>query len=223
MPKETTRRKLGELIKQKVLIKTKKKITWHPTDAYKKIYNEIVTNEIKQLAKLTKYITDKTNLNFSIDEIEKEYKQKFSFYWFHYLNLQLEWMKLWKTQTKDLEIAMLYMQIAAYLSSRAEEVITHEELFATPDIIERPRVKNLNVSLSATSLSDITGMPRATCIRKLNQMVAKNMITQDHNSKRYYIIQESLKKIISKNVVEKMQSLFSEFYLIVIKALNAKI
>ena len=124
IPKETTRRKIEELLKQKVLSKKKNKIIWQPTDEYKKKYNEIVTNEIKQLAKLTKYITDKVNANFSIDEIEKEYKKKFSFYWFHYLNLQLKWMKLWKTQTQDLEITMLYLQIATYLSSRVEEVIT---------------------------------------------------------------------------------------------------
>ena len=220
IPKETARRKLGELIKQKVLSKKKNKIIWLPTDEYQKDYNIVVADEIRQLAKLTHFITSMTNLSFSIDEIENEYKKKFSFYWFHYLDLQLKWMKLWKAQTKDLEVAMLYMQIGAYLSSRVNEIVTHDELFSNPDIIKRPNSKNMNVSLSATSLSDITGIPRATCIRKLNQMVGRKILTQDEKTKRYYINPESLnKKVVSKELVENMQGLFSEFYLIVIKAL----
>ena len=220
LPKETARRKLAELIKQKVFFKTKKNIIWKPTDEYKKSYNEIINNEIRQLAKLTKYITDKVNLNFSIDEIQIEYKKKFSFYWFHYLNLQLNWMKVWKVKMYDLEVVMIYMQIATYLSSRVEEVVTHEEVFSKPTIINRPMEKNLNISLSATSLSDITSIPRATCIRKLNQKKKKKILTQDGKSKRYYINSESLnKKAVSKELVENMQGLFSEFFLIAIKAL----
>ena len=223
IPKETARRKLGELIKQKVLSKKKNKIIWLPTDEYQKNYNIAVADEIRQLAKLTHFITGLTNLSFSIDEIENEYKKKFSFYWFHYLDLQLKWMKLWKAQTKDLEVAMLYMQIGAYLSSRVNETVTHDELFTNPDVIKRPSLKNLNVSLSATSLSDITGIPRATCIRKLNQMVNNKMLTQDKVSKRYLIISESFnKKLVSKELVEKMQGLFSKFYFIIIKALCSK-
>ena len=223
LPKETTRRKLAELTKKKVFHKTKKKITWHPTDEHKKSYFQIVGKEIRQLAKLTKYVSDKTNFIFSIDEIEKEYKKKFSFYWFHYLNLQLQWLKVWKAQLGDLEFAMIYMQIATYLSSRVVDVVSHEEVFSKPDIINRPMKKKINVSLSATSLSDITGIPRATCIRKLNIMVRRKMVIQDEKSKRYYIDPESLnKRVVSKEVVEKLQGLFSEFFFIITKALSSK-
>ena len=223
LPKETARRKLAELIKKKILVKTKKNIIWKPSDEYKKSYNEVVNREIRQLAKITKYVTDKIGLDFSVEDIDQEYKKKFSFYWFHYLDLQLKWMKLWKTQMQDLEITMIYMHIATYLASRVSDVVSHEEVFSTPDIINRPMEKNLNVSLSATSLSEITGVPRATCIRKLNQMVGQKILTQDGKTKRYYINPQSLnKKLVSKEVVENMQGLFSQFYFITIKALISK-
>ena len=223
LPKETARRKLAELIKKKILVKTKKNIIWKPTDEYKKSYNEVLNREIRQLAKITKYVTDKIGLDFSVEDIDQEYKKKFSFYWFHYLDLQLKWMKLWKTQMQDLEITMIYMHIATYLASRVSDVVSHEEVFSTPDIINRPMEKNLNVSLSATSLSEITGVPRATCIRKLNLMAIRKMVTKDKNSKRYYINPQSLnKKLVSKEVVENMQGLFSQFYFITIKALISK-
>ena len=223
LPKETARRKLAELIKKKIFIKTKKHIIWLPGDEYQISYNQIVEKEIRHLAKLTKYVLNKTDLDIPIDEIVQEIKKKFSFYWFHYLNLQLKWMNLWKVQLNDLEIAMIYMHIASYLSSRVEEVVSHEEVFSEPSIINRPIKKNLNVSLSATSLSDITGIPRATCIRKLNLMASRKIVTQDTISKRYFINSDSLnKKIVSKELVEKLQGLFSEFYLIIIKALISK-
>jgi len=223
LPKETARRKLMELIKQKVFSKTKKNILWLPTDEYKKTYNATIFNEIKQLAKLTKYITDKIDLNFSAEEITNEYKKKFSFYWFHYLDLQLKWMKLWKHQIKDLEMVMIFMELVNLLSSKVSRPVSHEELFTKPELINEPKEKNLNVSISATSLSDITGIPRATCIRKLNQMASKKMVIQDENSKRYYIIPEALQKnMVSKELTEKVSGLFSKFYFVTIKALIAK-
>jgi hypothetical protein len=223
LPKETARRKLAELIKKKILVKTKKNIIWKPSDEYKKSYNEVVNREIRQLAKITKYVTGKIGLDISIDDIDKEYKKKFSFYWFHYLDLQLKWMNLWKAQMQDLEITLIYMHIATYLASRVSDVVSHEEVFSTPDIINRPMEKNLNVSLSATSLSEITGVPRATCIRKLNLMAIRKMVTKDKNSKRYYINPQSLnKKMVSKELVENLQGLFSQFYFITIKALISK-
>ena len=223
LPKETTRRKLAELTKQKVFTKIKKNIIWLPSNEYKKNYNEIINDEIKQLAKLTKYVTDKINLNFSTEEIISEYKKKFSFYWFHYLDLQLKWMRLWKLQVNDLEIVMIFMQIASLLSSRVSGGVSHTKLFSEPDIVLKPRAQNKNVSISATSLSDVTDIPRATCIRKLNQMVYLKMITQDQYSKRYYIVPEVFNKsLVSKDLTIKVTELFSNYFYIIIKALSTK-
>jgi hypothetical protein len=224
LPKETTRRKILELTKQKILVKKNRFTLWAPSEEYKKTYNDCAELEIKQLTKLTKYITDKINLNISSESILNKYKEKFSFYWFNYLNLQLRWMQLWKSQLHDLEIVLIFMQIASLLSSRVKEKISHNILFSEPNIINNPITQNLNVSVSATSLSDITGIPRATCIRKLNFMVAKKLLMQDGNSKRYYIIPEALtKNLVSKDLTEKVTGLFSEFYFISIKAMDSKI
>ncbi len=223
LPKETTRRKLVELTNQRVLHRIKRNIIWQPNEEYKKTYNIVLNDEIKQLAKLTKYITDKIGLNFSSEDIIAEYKKKFSFYWFHYLDLQLKWMKLWKSQMSDLEVVLIFMQIATLLTSRVDGIVSHKKLFSDPSIIKRPQQINLNVSVSATSLSDITGIPRATCIRKLNQMASRKMITQDENSKRYYIIPEVFNKdLVSKEITKKVTRLFSEFYFITIKALSSR-
>ena len=223
LPKETTRRKLSELDKQKILSKINKNIVWFPNDEYKKNYSEFVAHEIKSMAKLTKYVTDQVALNFSIKEIKEEYKKKFSFYWFHYLDTQLKWMKMWKKQFSDLEVALIFMQFSTLLSSKLTQnkSISHSKLFNQPDVINAPALEK--VSVSATSISDVTGIPRATCIRKLNLMTKQKILSQDKNNKRYYIIPEAFNKnLVSRELTDQATEIFSKFYFISIKALNSK-
>lgn len=222
LPKETTRRKLSELIKQKVLSKKNRSILWLPSHEYKQSYNQVVGEEIKQIAKLTKYVTDSINLNISREQIDIEYRKRFSFYWFHYLDLQTKWMRMWKSRMNDLELVLMFMQIATLLTSRVKEDVSHSKLFSKPEILST--LQEDSVSVSATSMSDVTGIPRATCIRKLNQMARLKLITQDKNSKRYFIVPEALNKnFVSKELTESAVELFSNFYFICIKALNSKI
>ena len=54
-------------------------------------------------------------------------------------------------------------------------------------------------------------------------MVHQKLVTQDKISKRYYIVPEALNKtLISKDIIREVTKLFSEFYFIIIKALNSK-
>lgn len=223
LPKETARRKLTELIKQKILTKKNRIISWMPSNDYKNDYNNFVSREIKNMAKLTNYVTNKIDLDFTVEQINEEYKKRFSFYWFHYLDSQIKWMKMWKKQFNDLEIALIFIQFSVLLSSKynEEKKITHSALYEKPNFVTNA---NLNrVSVSATSVSDITGIPRATCIRKLNTMVQEKILSQDKNNKRYFIIPEAFKGMISKKLTDEAAQIFSEFYFISIKALNTKI
>ena len=224
LPKETTRRKLSQLTKQKILSKKNKHILWSPSEEYKEDYNQFVYLEIKNMAKLTKFVTDKIDLNFSTEEIIEEYKKKFSFYWFHYLDLQLKWMNIWKLRFNDLEIPFIFFQFAVLLSSRLrkDKIISHNKLFGESNVVLKgPGTQN--VSVSATSISEVTGIPRATCIRKLNQMAEQKILIQDKNSKRFYIIPEALSKnLVSRELTEKATEIFSEFYSISINSLKTK-
>ena len=223
LPKETARRKLLELTKKKILNKKNNYISWHPSEEYKVRYNIFVAEEIKNMAKLTKYITNLMKMNFSKEDIENEYKNNFSFYWYHYLDLQIKWMSLWKLRFKDLDIPLIFLQFAILLTSKLDQGknISTSKLWSEPNIIKNQFHKG--VSVSATSISDITGIPRATCIRKLNIMVVKKMVLRDKNTKRYYLIPEALNKnLVSKDLVEKVSEIFSEFYFISLKALSTK-
>ena len=220
LPKETVRRKILQLVKQKVLSKKNDNIGWFPNERYKESYNLFVHKEIENLSLLLIFICKKINLNVSSDNIKKELKEKFNFYWFHYLNVQLEYLKLWKLQLKDLELVLIGLQITSIFASKAKEKsFSHKKIHNNPSVIKDFESASINANL----VSEVTGIPRATCIRKLERLVEIKMIAQDHISKRYYLIPTSTSKdFIAKQLTQKITETFSEFYFICIRAISSK-
>ena len=57
-------------------------------------------------------------------------------------------------------------------------------------------VSNKYPDISATSVSEVTGIPRATCIRKLESLSKAKFIKKDPLSKRYNLVNEEIIIII---------------------------
>lgn len=220
LPKETTRRKILQLTKQKILSRQNKNLGWLPNEQYKKSYNLFIQKEIEDVSRLVAFVCKKINLPFSREKILEEYKQKFSFYWFHYLSVQIEYLKSWRLQIKDLDLLLIVLQLESKSTSQIKkDIIFHEKLYQDPSVIKNSK----GSSISATSVSEVTGIPRATCIRKLETLVKLKMISQDKISKRYYLSPQSLSSnLISKQLTEKVTRKFSEFYFICLRALTTK-
>ena len=220
LPKETTRRKVLLLTKQKVLNKKNKNIGWLPTEQYKKNYNLIVEQEINNVCKLIKFICEKMNFSISREVLVKEIKKEFSFYWFHYLGAQLKYLKIWNTQLNDIELALIFMQLAHVFTTKTKEKnISHVYIHKDPS-----RFKEfISSSVSATSIAEVTKIPRATCVRKLETLVKLKLISQDQMSKRFYINPSSLAEdLIPRKLTQKVVVIFSDFFLICLRALSVK-
>ena len=221
LPKETTRRKILQLVKQKVLNKKNRNIEWQPNDEYKKSYNLAIDKEVDDLSRLINFICRKINLSISKETIKKELKEKFSFYWFHYLGVQLEYLRLWSKQLKDIELALISMQVVHLFTAKAKKKnLSFKDIFDNPSLIK----EYISASISPTSVAEVTGIPRATCVRKLQTLVKMKIILQDKTSKRYYIIPSAIgDDVFSQNLIEKITNLFSDFYFICIRAIIVKI
>lgn len=220
LPKETTRRKILELTKQQVLNKKNKNIGWLPTEQYKKNYNLIVEQEINNVCKLIKFICEKMNFSISREVLVKEIKKEFSFYWFHYLGAQLKYLKIWNTQLNDIELALIFMQLAHVFTTKTKEKnISHVYIHKDPS-----RFKEfISSSVSATSIAEVTKIPRATCVRKLETLVKLKLISQDQMSKRFYINPSSLAEdLIPRKLTQKVVVIFSDFFFICLRALSVK-
>ena len=221
LPKETARRKILQLIKQKVLNKKNKNIGWLPSEQHKKGYNLVFSQEIDGVCKLIHYICKKINFSISREEIAKEIKEKFSFYWLHYLGVQLEYIKEWNRKFKDPELILIFLQVVhLFISKVKEKNLSHKDLYDNSNLLK----EFISSSISTTSISEITSVPRATCVRKLDILVKSKIILQDKVSKRYYVIPEALtENAISQKSTEKIVKLFSEFFFICIRTISVKI
>ena len=112
LPKETTRRKIISLIKKKHLKKGERnKLFWEPDVPLKETYVKIIDEEINSLSKFIFEQAKLLSLSLPISKIEKEIKNNYSFYWYHYLNVQLEYIKFWQDKLKDLEMLLIGVQV----------------------------------------------------------------------------------------------------------------
>jgi len=221
LPKETARRKILQLTKQNVLNKKNKNIGWLPNEQYKQNYNLFISKEIDDACKLITFVCEKINFPISKLELAKELRDKFSFYWFHYLGTQLQYLRLWNKQFKDRELILIFLQIAHLFTSKAKKKnLSHKKLYDDPSL-----VKNfISASISATSISEVINVPRATCVRKLNFLTEMKIISKDKISKRYYIIPETFSdSSVSRKTTREVVKSFSNFFFICIKALSLKI
>ena len=220
LPKETARRKILQLIQQKVLSKKNKNTGWLPNEQYKESYNLIVQKEIEDLSSLLNYICKKVNISISEEKVENELKEKFNFYWFHFISTQLEYLKIWSAQIKDLELVLVGLQVTNIFALKPKDNnLSHEKIYNSSSVIKTFG----GASINATSVSEITGIPRATCIRKLRHLVKLKMIKQDTVSKRYYLSPVSVsKELISKQTAQKITKTFSKFYFICLRGITSK-
>jgi len=223
LPKETTRRKLISLIKKKHIKRVEKnKIFWEPVSEFKETYMEIIEEQISSLSKFIYEQGKYLNLNLSYSKIQKEIKTNYSFFWYHYLNFQLEYIKFWQHRLKDLELLLigLQAQIQTLNFLNRKTSVDFNSFFLN----KMPRGVNIkDANISATSISEITGIPRATCIRKLERFVKMKFLEKDKDTKRYYLLLGQLNSnpfIPATEGMRKTIHIFSSFSSIVLKGLS---
>ena len=156
--------------------------------------------------------------------VENEIRSQFSFYWYHYLSCQLEWLKWWQLKLKDNDLLLIALQATIptlHFIDKNLDSINIEDVFKT---IGQVNTENCsNCSISATSVSDVTGIPRATAIRKLDKLVSLGFLIREENSKRQYSVNQSsdsrTKNIMSKENVTFTINTFSEYISIILNSL----
>ncbi len=220
LPKETARRKIISLIRSKHLRKGEKnRLFWEPDSELKETYMNIINEEIISLSKFIFEQGKFLYLNLPISKIQKELKSNYSFYWYHYLNVQLEYIKFWHGKLKDLEMLLIGLQVIIqtlnYLKRKSSDFSS---------LLNQKNLKNLstkNANISATSVSDITGIPRATCIRKLDKFVKMKILFKDEKTKRYYLSfdQSTFNPMLQPEWMKHKISILSDFSSVVMRGL----
>ncbi len=218
LPKETTRRKIISLIKKKHLKKEEKnRLYWEPASEHKETYLKIIDEQVNSLSKFILEQAKLFNSTIPLSRIEKEIKKNYSFYWYHYLNVQLQYIRFWHKKLNDLEMLLIGLQsIIQTLNyfKKSENINSAQNVFLK-------NIDTKNANISATSVSEVTGIPRATCIRKLDKFVKMKVLEKDLNTKRYYLKlnQTTLNPMLEGEWLKQKISIVSDFSSVIMKAL----
>ena len=207
LPKETTRRKIIQLTKLKHLKKSNKNnLYWEPSSQAKDTYMQIIKEQIKSLSKFLFEQSKLLNIDVPFSKFYKEIEKNYCFYWYHYLTTQLDFMKYWQKKTKDLEILLIGLQ----------------SLIQSLNYFKQNNVSNKYPDISATSVSEVTGIPRATCIRKLERLSKAKFVKKDPLSKRYNLVNDENNNDFSNHPLTNVQGTagqFAEFSSIIYRAI----
>jgi len=203
IPKETVRRKINDFEKIGILRREGKSII---------LKNSLINSQrpIKSLDSLVNFIY-KNSLFLQVEEwfgdplTKKEIKffieKFFTVCWLRFFKLQLPFLVRHRDVFGDLETFQIWGLIAVNHQSKATKAVMQNIISEPSDAKYLYVVSKTEVlyGLNASSISDITKVPRATVIRKLRWLVNKNLIKKDKKLQYFMNNSGNLNKKISIN------------------------
>jgi len=193
IPKESARRKINELVKSGAINKTGKKIILDKSLFPFVRPDKSIIRVSRFLSNLSHILYDEKILTEGMDtnRILVFIQKNFSFIWKLYYEVQIPMLLNWKFFFKDIEIFHIWAAclVNQKLNSKKEANIKVNRV----KYIEKLFINEKN-GINAMSISDITGIPRATVIRKLNILIKKKYL-KINNKKHYTMAIEHRKKL----------------------------
>ena len=195
IPKESTRRKIIELESQGIIKKTKKK---YILDRSKFFF----TKPVKSIKRISRFLaivsemcqTEKVLLKkITSEELELIIKNNFSYIWKLYYELQIPMMITYKKVFNDLESFHIFGICIVNQHLHAKKLA--EDSMGRAEFVSKVIIADKIQGINAMSLSDISGIPRATVIRKLKILVKKGYLKID-DKKHYRLTGDFAKKLL---------------------------
>ena len=174
IPKESVRRKLQELEKKGIIKKTGKKI-FVDRSAFTTAKAEQTLKELSILiSKFNEILVEEkvTNIIFNTNEISETIKTNFSFCWYQFYKFLFIFTTRWRNNVTDLEtLAIGFVVLLNTIDNKS---------FKVKDLNRKKYFKlsqgSDDIGVNAMSLSDITGIPRPTVVRKLKYLIKNNFL-----------------------------------------------
>ena len=237
IPKETVRRKLKKLVDEKVVnFDNKNKIyNYNLTNQNEELYKKFIEDDINSLSRFLSHVIRNMGFELKIKNIENEIKSKFSFYYYHFYSCQLDWLRMWQTKLKDVDLVFIAIQALIPTLKYTDEIKAKNktkqnlEKDSLHTLIGKTNQKKYKINvnaINASSISEISGIPRATCIRKLQKLIKLGLLVKDTNSKGYFVNQnpnDRNKYITNKENISFTIDNFGNFLAIASQALSRNV
>ena len=213
IPKESARRKILELeevsairkIKNKIIIDRSKFYFTKPQNSIKRISRFLTT--LSDINKNEHFLSD----SITSDELELIIKDNFSYVWKLYYELQIPMMIRYKEVFGDIESFHIFGICVLNEHLHAKKVTEHD--MHRDEFLNSFFSSENSQGINAMSISDITGIPRATVIRKLKKLVKQKKLRID--IKKHYKLTMSFAKIlkpIQRNTLVKLANFSAKVY-----------
>ena len=207
IPKETARRKINELQSEEILSREGKKIilTRKAANHQKPQASlEALSSFLEKKSKILQgeeWFGDSVKKNEIITYIEKY----FTIVWLRFLKLQIPFLLRHRVNFGDLETWMIWGNVAIHHQKNLAKMQDQNIITDTDAIVNYvnyfAKVSDVKIiqGVNASSISDITSIPRATVIRKLKWLVKQDILKK--NKKLEFVMNNSgkLNKKIEQN------------------------
>ena len=219
MSKETARRKILEMEKNGLIIKNKKAVHMQ-----RQGYN--LQKPIQSIMQISKFMSILSKLlkknkvvnnEITTKDFETLIKKNFTQCWSYFLSFQIDYLTEFKKkffgdyETLSIWAMIVYNQNLFFNKKikKNNNSIVSEKYFKMLILLEE------SLGLNAMTISDLTGIPRPTVLRKLNKLIKTKWISKD--KKGLYKMMPNEKNYKDLNAtrlenVNKLSHMLSKFY-----------
>ena len=214
IPKESVRRKIIILEKLGVLKRSRKKIFIDRT-AYETVRPISALKNISYLTSISSKILKRENKIsnfFSSKEISDTIKNNFSFCWYEFYKFIFSYYFRWRRELGDLETLCIALIIISNASSNKDLIIQDIDIEKW-----RKRISYADkVGLNSMSISDISGIPRPTVVRKVNSLIKQGYARMDEKK----LISINIEKKVFSNTQRMQEQTVKDISVLIYKILN---
>ena len=204
IPKETIRRKVNELQDQHILRRDGKSILFSRTglSTQKPIDTvEMMSLFIEKKSKLLQG-SDWFGEGLEKEQISDFIKKYFTIIWLRFFKLQIPFLIRHRNAFRDLETWIVWGNIALshqyHLAKDSEKNLLSEPIKFNNYFKNVTEIK-ISRGINASSISDISRIPRATVIRKLKWLTKQNCIKKNKNLEYQMNNSGKLNKLLANN------------------------
>ena len=212
VPKESVRRKVLELEKQKVIKRIGKKIfvvrdTLYSAKAVETL-TEVATllHEFSKILKKEKLVTEV----YTVKEIILAIKENFSYCMYQFNKFWFIYINRWRNELKDLETLGIGMVVLI-------NAVKNKDFVPKKNIrsYHKELMDSDNRGVNAMSISEITGIPRPTVVRKLKYLINKKYLHINEKKLITFNAKDSAfittKGMVNKNMISLSHFIYKVF------------
>ena len=186
IPKETIRRKVNELQESNILKREGKSIVFNRKGIETQKPNEMIDLLSIFIEKKAKMLHGKEWFGESLSKIQINsfIKKYFTIVWLRFFRMQIPFLTRHRNVFGDLETWIVWGNIALshqyHLAKAAEKNLISSPITIKSYYSDVADVKIIR-GINASSIADISRIPRATVIRKLKWLIKQNCIKKNKN------------------------------------------